>query len=1048
MQDCSILQQGAVPTASSLSVSPPPATDKQERVRIHAPASPRSLPVSRNQEKQRECILKAVKEGRMGLRNISLDKESRYLQQARKDPRPVYMILDGAPVSMLTSLGSETVGILDPAPLLIYKCCAATGALGAEDTAPYELPVKCLPALASLHEKMQEQCERERWPVYRPSTSGHLQADGTFSLPRFKPESPLQADRGMRYSEVVTESYDKHQIQCYCVSRNDPRTISSILAAKKQLEETLEIAELPLAIYSEQSGTMQVWFEKEIADLNQGKQLRKHELMLEEFLPLQGIQPLNFRNTLNLLSLPDHCKALTDGVTLNETDLSAATLSSELIELVARPECYSVEKLIQLCNRGGRANIKLWHNGSYQSLLDILFQTELDRCNHGKEPKHSRRYSEKALEMFNELVRRGASYSGTIRLVICLTDCPHFLDSFAALGAGNSSNIDVLYFGVPADSSGRAVILDRELQKLNFDDLQRHLKKVLYLPFKYRLKMPEQHQAVLSLLFYYGADPEPLLKDLNTELAAFKGQSSERYKALYGDMTPEEYCRRVRELYFTCKSTPGHSGWPEKLAKAKAEIDVLKQSLTGAVDTDTCTDDYKESGKLEFIAEAFRRPPSLNHADDNESTVYQILQHYYRRPGSERVLEALNMDTHPGVWKPSHSCSHVLRVRNNVHWYIELLESFNLVHFSPDEKALLSLAAIYHDAAAEDVPKRKEEQCSASFFLRDLSGDYPRELVQKVALALADKKNDIKRVNEEWLDERSRWYLRVLRFADRMDYIRCSTIGPDFPDWKIHQLLEQGAFCSELLDLPPGEKARFSRKTEEKTEEKTEFQRELEAAMHGAADLAGITGGSYNDLRAKGRYASRYGLAPDDNKLKYAFEQTPHPVAKMNDFVDDNVRRMIAARAGIKTCNDGNHRDCKVDRHKGSFRGIHNSWHDLKQVRVPACMSLKEKMQCEHDFSVLSQKTRSAIHREVSRLDSEGITMSLGTLTQQTLKSDAARSALAERGIRVVTHYRRRGFIASGKERLVEVLVPEIDPGNSAGNSAGRPYQPTGAEDF
>ncbi|WP_422408985.1 MULTISPECIES: hypothetical protein [unclassified Endozoicomonas] len=57
----------------------------------------------------------------------------------------------------------------------------------------------------------------------------------------------------------------------------------------------------------------------------------------------------------------------------------------------------------------------------------------------------------------------------------------------------------------------------------------------------------------------------------------------------------------------------------------------------------------------------FRVPPVLPNAMDNEETILRILQHYHRRPGPERVIQCLGSETFPGVWKPDHNCSHVLR---------------------------------------------------------------------------------------------------------------------------------------------------------------------------------------------------------------------------------------------------------------------------------------------------------------------------------------------------------------------------------------------------
>jgi hypothetical protein len=487
---------------------------------------------------------------------------------------------------------------------------------------------------------------------------------------------------------------------------------------------------------------------------------------------------------------------------------------------------------------------------------------------------------------------------------------------------------------------------------------------------------------------------------------------------MYGNKSPVEYADSLIHLWTRRKRHTYYTQWPETVKHATREIDALKQSLQPYESTVPDANDSVEKQRQPVI-EAFQAPPTLTHPGDNEETVLQVLQHYYRRPGAERVYEAMRNDEQPAVWKNIHSCSHALRARNNVHWYMALLEQFGLAHFSADEKALLALAIVYHDAAAEDVGKQDEERQSARYFMRDLDGHFPKELLNKVGKALENKEDDLHGKDEEGLDDDLRTYLRVLRFGDRMDFIRCSTVTADFPAW--NQQAAIGAFDPDRLDLPPEVKADFS----PVPEQKTPFQRALEACMHGAVDLAAVTGGRDQDLRQQGSYVSQYGLTPDGNKLKRAFERTSQPLAKLDGFLDDNVRRVIAAHAGINTCVDDDHASCQADTHRGVTRGIHNSWHDLAQIRIPAGMTRTEKMQCRHDLSVLDTTTRQAIHAEVTRLKTEGIRMNLGTLTQTTLKSAAAVETLNQRGLDVVTEKRRRGYDSPNEPNWQQVLVPK-----------------------
>ncbi|USE35554.1 hypothetical protein [Endozoicomonas sp. SCSIO W0465] len=259
-----------------------------------------------------------------------------------------------------------------------------------------------------------------------------------------------------------------------------------------------------------------------------------------------------------------------------------------------------------------------------------------------------------------------------------------------------------------------------------------------------------------------------------------------------------------------------------------------------------------ETSELQFVVDAFSQPPVIANAQDNEETILKILQHYYRRPGPERVISSLDLNSLPTVWKPLHACSHVLRARNNALWYMELLEKFGSLHCTSDEKTLLALAVIYHDAAAEDVGKDREETRSAEYFKRDLAGQYPQTLLDDIALALEIKENDVHGWDDDSLSATVRGYLRVLRFADRMDIIRCTGVGENFPGLTAPDV-GLSEFNASLLDLPP-ELSKFTADPERKSL----FQRNLEAAMHGAADLAGVTGHLSNDLRGNpyGNYSA------------------------------------------------------------------------------------------------------------------------------------------------------------------------------------------------
>ncbi|WP_163387851.1 hypothetical protein [Endozoicomonas acroporae] len=101
-------------------------------------------------------------------------------------------------------------------------------------------------------------------------------------------------------------------------------------------------------------------------------------------------------------------------------------------------------------------------------------------------------------------------------------------------------------------------------------------------------------------------------------------------------------------------------------------------------------------------------------------------------------------------------------------------------------------------------------------------------------------------------------------------------------------------------------------------------------------------------------------------------------------------------------------------------------------------MTLLEKMQYEHDPSLLSPATKLALEQEIQRLKSEGIRMNPGTLTQETLASEKARKVLKKRGITVVGE-KRPYFTDNGRLKEWPMLVPKkiLKPGAHENAPAG-----------
>ena len=964
-------------------------------------------PEARDQLKQQ--IYQAVKEGKLFLREIWLVAESKYLGSDKKDPRPFYRVEQGLNIEMLPC--KLNVGILELNPLACYKCDAGTDSLMIPSCCLDELPIKCLADFCSMQKKMQEQAERG-WDIYPPFTSGHLHSDGTYRPPKLKshPYSALT-----KYSELVSSGYEAKQIKCVCMSKEDTyRTISDVLREKQELEKTLGTGPLPLVVYSCKGGSIEVYFDEELA----GNNLAVNEARLGDFSLTHNLSEITFRKLLNLL--PMSLKSATLNRQVLKTSVEMGKARQELLQLVKNPDLQSYQCFQALKESRFVLHSRFPVNRRWQTLLDLLIKNELRRFYNGDESK-----SDVAKQLFVDLFNSGVSISDNVCNLV-LGECfPTWLSSYmkaANLSSYSYTRACLLINKMPYSS---AAILEFHqcCEKATPIQLAEMLLEIFQEPFLSGDNYTRYNPPLLALFYFFTPDESAYEKLRNYFDQNFNNRF---YREFSGFRSANESVRWIKKLWQNREQEPFYINWPNLVRQAQLEMIDLRMriGLNGQSPSPKEPTGNKPA-ELQFLADAFSVPPVLTAAGDNEATILAVLNHYYRRPGPERVLNCLDLPTLPEIWKPDHACNHVLRVRINALWYMELLEKFTVMTFSDSEKDLLALAAIYHDAAAEDVPKADEESKAAFYFKRDLVGQYPAQLLEDITMALAGKEDDLpgSQPLAKPVSEKLRSYLHVLRFADRLDVIRCTGVPSDFFGLAKTSSLD---FDASRLDLPVQLQAT-------NPDQKSDVQLELEAAMHGAADLVQVTGHMSSDHRAV-PYVKAYQLVPDSERLNMQFEWTPTPQQRMDLFVDNNVRRKIARLAGLNTCSTAKHEECRTDTQNGRTWGIHNSWHDLKQVRIPERMTLLEKMQFEHNEGLLSQATRDEIQKEVERLRCQGIPMQLGTLTQTTLESPAAKRTLEDKGIKVVSVKRLRGYKKDGRPRKQEMLVP-VYAGSDFGSS-------------
>ncbi|WP_422135115.1 hypothetical protein [Endozoicomonas sp. ALD040] len=969
-----------------------------------------------SREDQRQALLEAAKSGRLAVRQIELAEEASYLD-SNSTPRTFTLAQQGMPCSSRKAEQKWTVGIVDPNCLYVYKKNAASKWLeyGPAADKPDE---KLLPDLQSLAEKSDETRERTWWDIYPPFTSGHLEPDGMFSLPKlneYKYDASMPTSLYFYHparSEIVVTHYGKADIKCFFVVSDTFKNISDILQDKKQCEQALKIEPLPMVVFDHHTGSAEVCFDDEL----DFEHLALVEHSLDIFKSFWNIRFNTLKSMMNLLPMRTQTEALRSGFTIPPDDQHKW---QQAIELVSDPCSFSCQRLSALKESGLPIHRCFCHEGTVTSLLDMLLISELKRFNNEPREQSVPDQEDEALQVLKLLLKSGAiptarglsiiktmGSNGQLFMPPALFDC--MAAAFAPFRFLTLQNL----WNIPLTSCwGGIVEFNRICKEYDHQQLQSCLREGLSRERLFQKPTLDTLESHLLALFHFGAVlDDKVLDRVKRDLA-----HCDDNMRVIDNLSVAGFIEWVQGLWWERNTHSLYRNWETHVTEAREQLAKLKQSLD--------LPNYRHASlkpMLQFLVDAFSKPPVLpDNVGDNEDTILKVLQHYYRRPGPERVIASLGY-FFPDTWKHD-SCSHALRARNNGLWYMELLEKYQAYSFTPQEKSLLPLAIIYQGAACEDVERSAEKTKSADYFKRDLTGHYPESLLNDMALAIVNMKNKAGDKAEQNLSESVSCYLHVLRFAVLMDKIRSKGVSPNFPGLTMAQRRIPDA---SDLDLPP----HLATDSASEQDFKTEFQQHLEAAMHGAADLVQVqTKHPWKPTldKRENPYIQVYGLVPDGKKITMQFDLTAEPVQRMNRFIDDNVRRKIAKQAGIITCSDPSHKTCKADQNKGITYGIHNSWYDLSQVRVPAAMTLLEKMQFEHDPSLLSPATLQAIEEEVQRLKSEGIRMNHGSLTRETLNSEEAQKVLKDRGIAVISEKRPHFSSDVGFTQEPEILVPK-----------------------
>ena len=147
------------------------------------------------------------------------------------------------------------------------------------------------------------------------------------------------------------------------------------------------------------------------------------------------------------------------------------------------------------------------------------------------------------------------------------------------------------------------------------------------------------------MLFDFGANLPALKDHIIAELTRFKTHYSYNsiYLKIYGYVSPEQVFASLVNFFNTYKLRTDYISFAKRLEKAQQDLTSIRNKIgfNPSKKQITTVIDNTNKEQLQFLIDAFAIPPVVTNINNNDSTIATILQHYYRRPGPQRVVEAL-----------------------------------------------------------------------------------------------------------------------------------------------------------------------------------------------------------------------------------------------------------------------------------------------------------------------------------------------------------------------------------------------------------------------
>jgi len=897
--------------------------------------------------------------------------------------------------------------------VVIWKNIALTDLLANKKQMLVDYVLPPTLSLSSACKKITEHAERLCIPVYYPVTSGKLttsnNGDPVFTQRKNKCASPLVCS--LSSNECLMKPYQPKNVKSLLITGHDLLYLDEFIKRKDRYEQSNGLAELPLTIYSENSGEVIHGFLSQLCGTLGKDHFLTKIRKIRIFLYKVGSTPSNVQfspgNTVQeFVNLVTHVNDAIENYNPKYKD--------ELLLLIDKFDEDSYQKICQLVEKGADLNFHVSVEGNpipisfplyfcrlivskkiikcdkTQRIIDNLFNLFV-----GNQGFRNLFFSENYRALFHDENNRKYLTAIFIRFRSYFFTNSYYIfnNDFVV---GYPREVLTLYLHQHARTADKKKWINwlYGLFKGGYRDN--------FLAFDHKNSISTSFMQLLTALINYTKpDHDKIMLSALVKCFQYVGfrdilngwirlleesghHFSEKIKTDYGQetfkiknhMELNVICHHILwdliqpewQLSINREEIPT---WPELLKEANQKYPAWQQLSLG---TGSPSPPIPAIVTAAYFSKPLEFPANASH----HQIVRCILDRYYRFISDERLKQPHRLTNE--ARGTLHNSGHVMRVAFNMRLLIRLLKEHKLATISNIEEELLYFAALYHDAAAEDASKEQEEIEGARLFSRDMMHHFPdhKQLIERIAITMTHKEDDVQNIDELNVSGAELRDRRILRFADRMDISRIFSIPEDFPNFQTNDSSTTGELKVNWLNI------------DQKWQEHPGFMASLCACMHGLCDLAAVSGGSIKDLRTNKCYRERYHLQPQTKSyLDQFFDSNPDPEGIMQKLLDNNVRRKIARAAGIATCNDPHHIQCMSCNETGIKFGftryIHNSDHDLAQIQVPPMM-FWEKLCIESNPELLSEPVKRAVEQEKARLRLRGILRETGRIPQKALK--------------------------------------------------------------